>query len=109
MAEGLGSADALRAVANSLVADSVAVLSADLVSDVPLGAVLAAHTARALQCICNCDLCDILIHTRALALSVDLTLDIPLDMVLAAGAHGASDDIDQTTAEVEMLGRGRML
>lgn len=44
MASGLGSADALRAVAGGLVADAVAVLSADLVSDVPLGAVLAAHT-----------------------------------------------------------------
>lgn len=44
MAAGLGSADALRAVADSLVADAVAVLSADLVSDVPLAAVLAAHT-----------------------------------------------------------------
>lgn len=44
VASGLGSADALRAVAGGLVADAVAVLSADLVSDVPLGAVLAAHT-----------------------------------------------------------------
>lgn len=46
VASGLGSADALRAVADSLVADAVAVLSADLVSDVTLGAVLAAHTVR---------------------------------------------------------------
>jgi NDP-sugar pyrophosphorylase family protein len=46
VASGLGSAGALRAVAGGLVADAVAVLSADLVSDVPLGAVLAAHTVR---------------------------------------------------------------
>jgi len=44
--ENLGSADAMRAVADSLTADNVAVLSADVVSDVPLAAVLAAHTVR---------------------------------------------------------------
>lgn len=38
--ENLGSADAMRAVADSLTADNVAVLSADVVSDVPLAAVL---------------------------------------------------------------------
>ena len=56
VASGPGSADALRAVAGSLVADAVAVLSADLVSDVPLGAVLAAHTVR---------LGDLVLHTAA--------------------------------------------
>lgn len=42
--ENLGSADAMRAVADSLTADNVAVLSADVVSDVPLAAVLVHQT-----------------------------------------------------------------
>lgn len=44
--ESLGSADAIRAVADSLTAVTVAVLSVDAVSDVPLSALLATHTMR---------------------------------------------------------------
>lgn len=44
--QNLGSADALRAVSDSLTASTVAVLSSDIVSDVPLSVVLATHTMR---------------------------------------------------------------
>lgn len=44
--ENLGSADALRSASDSLTASTVVVLSADVVSDVPLSAVLATHTMR---------------------------------------------------------------
>lgn len=71
MTEGLGSADALRAVGDSLVADAVAVLSADLVSDVPLGAVLAAHTVRQKRCTFSQNHCKLISFTLCAGLVAD--------------------------------------
>lgn len=44
--EDVGTADALRAVLHRVVADDLMVLSGDLVCDVPLGAVAAAHSRQ---------------------------------------------------------------
>lgn len=46
VAEDVGTADALRAVAHRLIADDILVVSGDLVCDVSLGAVAAAHVRQ---------------------------------------------------------------
>lgn len=46
VAEDVGTADALRAVSRHLIADDILVVSGDLVCNVPLGAVAAAHARQ---------------------------------------------------------------
>ncbi|KAJ7540169.1 hypothetical protein O6H91_10G003800 [Diphasiastrum complanatum] len=46
VSEDIGTADALRAVLHRLVVDDVLVVSGDIVSDVPLGAIAAAHRRK---------------------------------------------------------------